>query len=104
MPWHGQVRVSVSLTIGGTREASEVGQLDIRDRAAASTQPVRLVRGFRRVTAPAGGSVEVSLPLTFADLQFLGQDLQPTVEPGVFDVWLSADAQSGDAVQFTLTR
>jgi beta-glucosidase len=48
--------------------------------------------------------VEVSLPLTFADLLFLGPDQQPTVEPGLFDVWLSPDAQSGEAARFVLTR
>jgi beta-glucosidase len=104
MNWSGQVMVSATLTNSGTREASEVVQLYIRDRTASITQPARLLKGFRRVAVPAGGSVEVSLPLSFADLQFLGLDLQPTVEPGLFDVWLAPSAQSGEAVQLTLTR
>ncbi|HEY0601037.1 beta-glucosidase BglX [Brevundimonas sp.] len=104
MAWNGDLTASVTLSNGGSREASEVVQLYIRDRAASITQPGRLLKGFRRVTVPAGGSLEVSLPLRFADLLFLGQDLRPTVEPGLFDVWLSPDAQSGEAVQFTLTR
>jgi beta-glucosidase len=104
MAWEGEIAVSATLTNGGTREASEVVQLYIRDRAASITQPVRLLKGFRRVTVPAGGSVEVSMPLTFADLSFLGRDLKPTVEPGEFDVWLSADAQSGEPARFTLSR
>lgn len=104
MAWNGEIAASVTLTNGGAREASEVVQLYIRDRAASITQPARLLKGFRRVTVPAGGSVEVSLPLTFADLLFLGPDLTPTVEPGVFDVWLSPDAQAGEAARFTLTR
>jgi len=102
MAWDGEIGVSVTLTNTGTREASEVVQLYIRDRAASITQPVRLLKGFRRVTVPAGGSVEVTLPLTFADLAFLGRDLRPTTEPGAFNVWLSADAQSGEPARFEL--
>lgn len=104
MAWEGQIAASVTLTNSGTREASEVVQLYIRDRVASITQPVRLLKGFKRVTVPAGGSIEVSMPLTFADLSFLGRDLKPIVEPGEFDVWLSADAQSGEPARFSLTR
>jgi beta-glucosidase len=104
MAWEDEIAASVTLTNSGTREASEVVQLYIRDRAASITQPVRLLKGFRRVAVPAGGSVEVTMPLTFADLAFLGRDLRSTVEPGEFDLWLSADAQSGEPARFTLTR
>lgn len=104
MAWNGEITASVTLTNGGAREASEVVQLYIRDRVASITQPVRLLKGFRRVTVPAGGSVEVSIPLAFADLLFLGPDLTPTVEPGLFDVWLAPSAQAGEAAQFTLVR
>ena len=104
MSWNGEIVASVTLTNAGSRDASEVVQLYIRDRAASITQPIRLLKGFRRVTVPAGGSIEVTMPLTFSDLLFLGRDLKPTAEPGDFDVWLSADAQSGDPVQFTLAR
>ncbi|MDQ7813719.1 glycoside hydrolase family 3 C-terminal domain-containing protein, partial [Brevundimonas sp.] len=104
MAWNGGITATVTLTNSGAREASEVVQLYIRDRAASITQPVRLLKGFRRVTVPAGGSVEVSLPLSFADLLFLGPDLEPTVEPGLFDVWLAPNAQAGEAARFTLTR
>lgn len=104
MAWNGGITGSVTLSNAGTREASEVVQLYIRDRAASITQPVRLLKGFRRVTVPAGGSVEVSLPLTFADLQFLGADLKQTVEAGEFDVWLCPNAQAGEPARFVLTR
>lgn len=104
MAWDGEVTASVTLSNAGPREASEVVQLYIRDRAASITQPVRLLKGFRRVTVPAGGSIDVSLPLKFADLSFLGADLKPTVEPGEFDVWLAPDAQAGEPARFTLTR
>jgi len=98
----GSIIASVTLTNSGDRDTSEVVQLYIRDRVASITQPVRLLKAFRRVTVPAGESVEVSIPLPASDLSFLGGDLRPTLEPGLFDLWLAADAQSGEPVQFTL--
>ena len=104
MAWNGEISASVTLTNTGQRPVEEVVQLYIRDRVASITQPVRLLKGFRRVTVPAGGSVEVTIPLKFEDLLFLGVDLQPTVEPGEFDVWLAPNAQAGEPVRFALTR
>jgi beta-glucosidase len=98
----GSVTASVTLTNSGEHEASEVVQLYIRDRVASITQPVRLLKAFRRVTVPAGGSVEVSIPLPASDLSFLGQTLQPTLEAGLFDIWLAPNAQSGEPAQLTL--
>lgn len=98
----GEIVATVTLTNAGDRDASEVVQLYIRDRVATITQPVRLLKAFQRVTAPANGSVEVSMTLKPDDLSFLGRDLRPTIEPGLFDVWLAPDAQSGEAAQFTL--
>jgi len=104
MAWNGELTASVTLTNAGERPAEEVVQLYVRDRVATITQPVRLLKGFRRVVVPAGGSIEVSLPLRFDDLLFLGPDLRPTVEPGEFDLWLAPNAQAGEPVRFTLTR
>lgn len=104
MAWNGEITAAVTLTNAGSRAVSEVVQLYIRDKSASITQPVRLLKAFRRVTVPAGGSVEAAMPLRFAELGFLGPDLRPTVEPGLFDVWLSADAQSGEPASFALVR
>lgn len=98
----GQITATVTLTNGSDREASELVQLYIRDRVASITQPVRLLKGYRRVLVPPGRSVEVSMTLKPEDLQFMGRDLRMTLEPGVFDVWLAPDAQAGEPAQFTL--
>lgn len=98
----GEIVATVTLTNTGDRDVSEVVQLYIRDRVASITQPVRLLKGFRRVTAPANGSVEVAMTLKADDLSFLGRDLKPTIEPGLFDVWLASSAQTGEPAQFTL--
>ncbi len=99
----GDVTATVTLTNAGDRDASEVVQLYLRDRVASITQPVRLLKGYRRVTVPAGGSVQVSMTLKPQDLAFMGRDLALRTEPGEFDVWLAPDAQAGEPARFTLT-
>jgi beta-glucosidase len=104
MSWDGELAVSVTLSNSGSRAVEELVQLYIRDRVASITQPVRLLKRFQRVLVPAGGATEVSLPLKFEDLLFLGPDLRPTAEPGEFDVWLAPNAQAGEPARFTLVR
>ncbi len=64
-------------------------QLYIRDRVASITRPVREMKAFRKVALAPGKSERVSFTLTRAQLEFLGTDLRPTVEPGTFDVWIA---------------
>ncbi|MFP5296550.1 MAG: glycoside hydrolase family 3 N-terminal domain-containing protein, partial [Alphaproteobacteria bacterium] len=54
MAWNGELTASVTLTNAGERPAEEVVQLYVRDRVATITQPVRLLKGFRRVVVPPG--------------------------------------------------
>ena len=50
----------------------------------------------RNAEAP-GKSERVTFTLTRQQLEFLGKDLQPTVEPGTFDVWIAPSAQAPGA-------
>ncbi|WP_349779762.1 glycoside hydrolase family 3 N-terminal domain-containing protein [Xanthomonas sp. WHRI 7065] len=94
LPANGSVRISVRIYNRGTRDADEVVQLYVRDRSASVTRPVRELKGFRKLAVPAGGSALVEFVLRRADLLFIGQALQPTVEPGVFDVWVAPSAEA----------
>ena len=46
--------VSVDVTNSGIRAGDEVAQLYVRDDAASVTRPVKMLRGFRRVTLRPG--------------------------------------------------
>ncbi|WP_355607897.1 glycoside hydrolase family 3 N-terminal domain-containing protein [Xanthomonas cannabis] len=89
-------RLQLSARIGnrGSRDADEVVQLYVRDRTASVTRPVRELKGFRKVRVPAGASVEVQFELRREHLLFVGQAMTPTVEPGVFDVWIAPSAEA----------
>jgi beta-glucosidase len=97
LPWSGKIDVSARLTNSGTREAVEVAQLYIHDQVASITRPIRQLKAFQKKTLAPGASATVRFTLTRADLEFLGLDLKPTVEPGTFDVWIAPSAQADGA-------
>ncbi|MDP1028584.1 glycoside hydrolase family 3 N-terminal domain-containing protein [Sphingomonas sp. KR1UV-12] len=103
--WNGKLEVSATVTNSGTRACEEVVQLYIRDRVASITRPVRELKAFRKVALAPGASERVAFTLTREQLQFLGLDLQPTVEPGTFDLWIAPSAQAeGVHTTFDLVR
>lgn len=102
MAWDGTLTVRARIANTGKREAEEVVQLYIGNRAASVTRPVRELKSFRKVRVPAGQTMPVEFTLSRADLMFIGQDLQPTVEPGNFDLWVGPSAIGGLKTSFRL--
>lgn len=99
----GTLRISARIHNRGTRDAEEVVQLYVRDRSASVTRPVRELKDFRKVAVAAGASVGVEFALRREDLLFIGQALKPTVEPGVFDMWVAPSAEAaGVSASFEL--
>jgi beta-glucosidase len=94
MPSAGSVRVSATITNRGRRAAEEVAQLYIHDRVASVTQPIRVLKAFRKIALAPGQSQVVTFTLTPADLAFYGLEDRPTIEPGTFDVWIAPSAEA----------
>lgn len=90
----GPLEIAARIHNRGTRDAEEVVQLYVRDRAASVTRPVRQLKDFRKVAVAAGASAEVRFTLRREDLLFIGRDLKPTVEPGLFDLWIAPSAEA----------
>ena len=63
---------------------------------------MRELKGFRKVRIAPGQSVDVNFTLSRADLMFIGQDLNPTVESGSFDLWVGPSATQGLKSSFVL--
>jgi len=104
MPLAGTLRVRATVTNTGSRDAEEVVQLYIAERAASVTRPVRELKGFRKLAIAPGASETVEFTLTADDLSFIGRDMKPTVEPGEFDLWVAPSAAGGIRKRFVLTR
>lgn len=104
LAWGGEITVTARVTNSGSRPVEEVVQLYVRDKVASRTRPIRELKDFRKVTLEPGQSREVSFTLRRAQLEFLGEGLRPTVEPGAFDLWVSPSATTGETASFTLVR
>lgn len=102
LPWGGTLQVKARITNRGAREAEETVQLYVHDRVASVTRPVRELKDFRKLRLAPGASAEVEFTLRSADLAFIGRDLQPVVEPGLFDVWVAPSATRGLRASFEL--
>ncbi|MFS0732353.1 glycoside hydrolase family 3 N-terminal domain-containing protein [Microbacterium sp. 1P10UB] len=74
------VRVDVHNT--GKRDGDDVVLLHLADPVATLAQPVQRLRGFRRVTVPAGEKTTVTLQVGWDDLGFWDDDSRYVVEPG----------------------
>ena len=99
----GALKVSATVTNSGSRSAEEVVQLYIQDVTASITRPVRELKAFRKIALKPGETKTVDFTIRRADLLFVGRDLQPSVEPGKFRLWIAPSAQAeGVAGEFTL--
>ena len=109
---HPTLQVSCIIKNTGNREAVAVPQLYIRDLVGSLTRPVRELKGFQRVSIPAGESRTVTFELTEEDLAYwhlaegvtLGADgaYARSAEPGEFHVWIAPNAAEGQPAKFVL--
>ena len=94
MAWDGRISASATVTNSGRRSAEELVQLYVHDAAASITQPVRVLKAYRKIMLKPGESRELRFDLSRQDLLFVGQDLQPAVEPGLFRIWIAPSAEA----------
>ncbi len=93
---------SVTVKNTGDRAGSAVVQLYIRDCVASLVRPVRELRGYEKVWLAPGETRTVSFEINESMLAFHTADGSFKSEPGKFEVWLSADAESGEVCSFCL--
>ena len=96
----------------GDCEAVAVPQLYIRDLVGSLTRPIRELKGFQRVSIPAGESRTVSFEITEEDLAYwhlaegvtLGADgaYAFSAEPGDFHIWIAPNSAEGEPAKFRL--
>ncbi|MGA8043410.1 MAG: beta-glucosidase BglX [Terracidiphilus sp.] len=98
------VTVGVDVTNTGTVAGAEVVQLYIRDTVASVEQPVRELKGFARVTLAPGETKHVTFPLGFEELSFYNAEVQRTVEPTTFDVWVGGSSLATEEISFKVVE
>jgi beta-glucosidase len=98
----GSITVSADITNRGALEADEVVQLYVRDLVASVAQPVRELKGFRRIHLKPGEKQNVSFTLSEKDLAFYGESAELITEAGEFQVWIAPHSAAGTPANFTL--
>ena len=98
------VTISTELTNSSDVAGDEVVQLYVRDVVASITRPVKELKGFRRVRVEAHETVTVDFQLHTSDLAFFGRDMQPTVEPGEFHVWIGGSSETELRTEFRIIQ
>merc|ERR1711920_489198 len=111
LAWDGQISITTTVANVGDRAGEEVVQLYVHDVVASKVRPVRELKGFKKISLAAGQSHDVTFILSREDLLFAvadphGKEVNGStvvVEPGLFDVWISPSATTGESVQFELS-
>jgi beta-glucosidase len=97
------VTASVEVRNTGKVAGTEVAQLYLEIRGASVEEPVRVLKGFQRVTLQPGGSKQLQFPLGFQELSFINAKSQRVVEPAQYTVFVGSDSTATDAAKFTVT-
>ena len=96
----GTLHVSAEIENAGKREGTEVVQLYVHDRQAATSRPVRELKGFQRVTLAPGERKAIEFTVQARDLGSYDPDMRWVVPGGTYDLWVAPDAVSGVAGTF----
>jgi beta-glucosidase len=99
---NGKITAECTVKNIGTVDAKEVVQFYVRDVVASLARPVRELKGFEKITLKVGESKTVKFEISAGQLGFWHEDNTYYAEPGDFQVWISKDSQSGEAVKFNL--
>jgi beta-glucosidase len=94
--------VSFDVTNTGSRDGDEVAQLYLHDAVASVVQPMEQLKHFARVYIKKGETRHIEFDVTPEDLQMIGQDMKPTIEPGDFEV-LVGNSSDNILLKGTLT-
>jgi beta-glucosidase len=89
------VMLSVEVANTGSRAGDEVVQFYVHDVLSERiTRPVKLLKGFQRITLQTGETRTVSFTVGREQLQFLDESMQRAVEPGEFELLVGGSSEN----------
>lgn len=84
--------LSVTVTNTGKRAGDEVVQLYMNDPVASVTQPVKALKGFKRVSLAAGESKRLTFTLSANQFGFYDRAMNFVLEPGQINLMLGSSS------------
>jgi beta-glucosidase len=98
---HGPgLTVGVDLRNTGSRAGTEVVQLYLRNTSSSVEQPVRELKGFRRIALAPGETKHVEFPLGFDELSFYNVEGKRVVEPTSYKVFVGGSSLASKETSF----
>jgi beta-glucosidase len=95
--------LSVEVINTGNRAGDEVVQFYVHDVLSERvTRPVKLLRGFQRITLQAGETQTVTFSVGKEQLQFLNESMQIVVEPGQFELMVGGGSQNLEKIMLVV--
>ena len=98
------VAVTAEVSNTGPRDGTTVAQCYIRLTGTSVARPVRELKGFERLSLPAGASKRVQFRLGWGELSFWNIHMQHTVEPARLQVWVADDSVGGTPITLEITQ
>ena len=86
------ITISFTVTNTGSCKGDEIVQLYFTDKLSSVTVYEKQLRGFERVSLEPGETKTVTMTLNADDLALLDKDMNSVVEPGEFDLFISASS------------
>ena len=71
-----------------------MAQLYLHDEVASVVQPLKQLKHFARVYIKKGETQQLEFEITPEDLEIIGKDYQPVVEPGDFEVLIGSSSDN----------
>ena len=96
------ITASVTVTNTGKYTGKEVVQMYIRDVAGSHVRPVKELKGFEKIQLAPGESKRVQFVIDENTLAFYGADMQRKAETGKFYLFIGANSDVQDYVEFEL--
>lgn len=92
---HGKTDYTVSVDVKNTGDVDgdEVVQLYINDVVSSVITPLKLLKGFERISLKAGETKTVSFKLDFDSFRLLNKDFEWVVEDGDFEIMIGASSK-----------
>lgn len=94
--------VSVDVTNKGSMAGQEVVQLYVSDAVSSVSRPLLELKGFAKVELLPGETRTVRFEVGAEQLQYIGRDLKPVVEPGLFRIHAGRNANDTISAELTV--
>ncbi|MGH8199128.1 MAG: glycoside hydrolase family 3 N-terminal domain-containing protein [Steroidobacteraceae bacterium] len=104
IPSSGTVTVNVSVRNTGKVAGDEVVQLYLHELVSSVTEPVKVLRGFKRVSLAPGASTQVRFTLGWHDFALWDENMHHVVEPGTFEIMAGPDSVHLQTATLQVTR